>query len=309
MFAKEIKALTTYSLTGVVDTSPLEQEIPLWQYFHECQDDEREKLGFVPFKGEEDTEYLVERFAGLEVIKLGYSKKKIPAKEVKKLLSQALVERKKLFLENNPAEEEYKISKEEKEDLKEEIITELLPKCFSEESFHYVIIDTQENKLYITNGKGKFAEGVTQFLRSAIGSLSVIPIVFGETTEENVSREFSRFVTSSLNTKLSLGNFVELKSEEGTVTWKKESLYESEATKLIEEDGKEVVKLQLEWDGVVSFVIDNTFLLSNLKFDSATLATGGSFQADVLVVMNEIRGLIKELMKEANLIVDTKEGF
>lgn len=304
MFIKETKGFITYTIPEGFSLNwdeEKQQQLLQTSRFKECGEHDAERKGFIPFVDEEGNESIIKSFAGLQVINIGTSKKKVPAGAVKKRLENAIAERKELFEKHNPSEE-YKISKEDKDELKANIIEEMLPQCFSEETSNFVIIDVQESLVYVFNTNKKGAENLTWYLRSRNETFPVGNIV-DEDHEYAISSKLSNFVTSGLNTKLSLGNYVELDSTEGKVTWKKESLYFSEAKSLIEDDSKEVTKIGLDWDGVVSFTVDNKFTISGLKFDSSVIAEGGSFEADVLIALNEIRSFTKELFKELSISI------
>lgn len=226
-----------------------------------------------------------------DVLKIKQSKRKVPGTEVKKIVARKT----KQAIEDAQARgQTIKVNKQLKDIFKEEAIKELLPRCFIDEFTTFVFLDKATERLYVTVPSHKKAEDLTAFLRKVLGSLPITPLI----TERPIVSAMTDFVTGQLKDKITLGTFVQMEDEEGIVAWKKESLYNSEAKELIENSEKLVTKLGMEYDGVLSFVIDNEYVFSGVKFEDYVTADGYDFSSTFLLIANELTGAVKELLKE-----------
>ena len=114
--------------------------------------------------------------------------------------------------------------------------------------------------------------------------------------DRGIVKGFGELLENHEADRITLGNYIKMEDSEGVVVWSKESLYESKAVEL-KEDGKDVVAIGLEYDGVVDFVVDKEFKLSKLRFPKYFADEEGSIEASVLLCFNEIRGLMEDLTK------------
>lgn len=264
-----------------------------------AEEDQISSIGFVPvieLDVNSDGEILQEEsyvhsVGKFDVIKIKQSKRKVPASEVKKIVSSKI---KKAIAEAQGRGEELKINKDLKDMFKEEAVKELLPRCFVDEYSTYVFFDKEAELLYVVVPSHKKAEELTSLIRRVLGSLPINPL----TTEKDITNSLTSFVTAQIKDELTLGNFVQMEDEEGIVAWKKESLYNSDAVDVIENSEKRVTKLGLNYDGVLSFIIDNDYVFSGLKFESYVTADSSGFSSSFLLMANEISGSVKALLKE-----------
>lgn len=264
-----------------------------------AEENELSSIGFEPviqLEVTEDGEVIreeeyVHTVGSFDVIKIKQSKRKVPGTEVKKLVSAKV---KQAIADAKERGEEIKVNKELKDFFKEEAIKELLPRCFVDEFSTFVFYDKVNERLYVAVPSHKKAEELTGFLRRVLGTLPIIPLV----TERDLVAAMTDFVTSQLKDKLTLGSFVQMEDDEGVIAWKKESLYNSEAKELIENSEKLVTKLGMDYDGVLSFVIDNEYVFSGVKFEDYVTADGYDFSSTFLLIANELTGAVKELLKQ-----------
>lgn len=299
---KSFKGFVVYEVKGEADLTKITEHENLDNlHYRIANENEMSSVGFLPVIEQEVNEEgellreeeLVTSVAGFDIVKIGESKKKVPGNEVnkivKKLTNQA-------FEEAKEKGEEFKLTKELKEFFKETAIQQLLPKCFTDEFETYAFHDKETGLFYVAVNSQKKAENINSFLRYVLGSLPVVPV------EVNVNLEdvFTSFVTDQLNSKTVLGNYIEMKDEEGSLSWKKESLYESEAKELLENTTKKVTKIGLEFDGTTSFIVDTDLVFSQVKFDSDVTADGHDFISTFLLMGNEIRGAVKSLLEEVS---------
>lgn len=299
---KSFKGFVVYEVKGEADLTKITEHENLDNLrYRIANENEMSSVGFLPVIEQEVNEEgelfreeeLVTSVAGFDIVKIGESKKKVPGNEVnkivKKLTNQA-------FEEAKEKGEEFKPTKELKEFFKETAIQQLLPKCFTDEFETYAFHDKETGLFYVAVNSQKKAENINSFLRYVLGSLPVVPVE----VNGNLEDVFTSFVTDQLNSKTVLGNYIEMKDEEGSLSWKKESLYESEAKELLENTTKKVTKIGLEFDGTTSFVVDTDLVFSQVKFDSDVTADGHDFISTFLLMGNEIRGAVKSLLEEVS---------
>lgn len=236
-------------------------------------------------------EEFVHSVGNFDVLQIKQSKRKVPASEVKKIVARKT---KQAIEEAQARGQTIKVNKQLKDMFKEEAIKELLPRCFVDEFTTFVFLDKATERLYVAVPSHKKAEDLTAFLRKVLGSLPITPLI----TERPIVSAMTDFVTGQLKDKITLGTYVLMEDEEGIVAWQKESLYNSEAKELIENSEKLVTKLGLEYDGVISFIIDNEYVFSGVKFEDYVTADGYDFSSTFLLIAKELTGAVKELLKE-----------
>lgn len=287
MFAKKFKSvlplaagegLTVSALNEITDR-PLDFVIAEGQQAH--------TIGLVKF--EDDNSY-VKEFDGLQLINVGQSVKKVNKKKVKRLLAAKLKEMEEAFLVDNPGKEFF-VDKETKKAVEADVIFALLPETEADDFYNYVVVDTTTDIVYVINGSKKISEEISAFLRDVLGSFPVMG--FG-VHEEVIVKGFGDILETHEFERLTLGNYIKLEDEEGVVVWSKESLYESKAVEL-KEDGKSVVAIGLEYDGVVNFIVDKDFRISGIKFPKYFNDDEGSIEAAALLCFKEVRGMMEDL--------------
>ncbi|BDU13220.1 hypothetical protein [Escherichia phage phiWec190] len=244
-------------------------------------------IGLVRF--EDDGKY-VKEFSDLELLQVGQSVKKVDKKKVKRLLNERLEE---IRVDMESQGQEFFVAKEDMKVLKADIEFGLLPETEPEDFFNYVVLDKTTNLFYVINGSKKVAEAITCFFRNVLGTF---PSVGFSVHEEAIVKGFGTLLKEHEADRLTLGNYIKLEDSEGVVVWTKESLYDSKAIEL-KEDGKDVVAIGLEYDGVLEFVVDKELKLSKLRFPKYFNDDEGSIEASTLLCFNEIRGLMADLTK------------
>lgn len=73
-------------------------------------------------------------------------------------------------------EQDRRVGRNERTDLKEEITIELLPRAFTRNQRHLVILDRLSGWLFVQCGSEARADDVTAFLREALGELPIVPL-------------------------------------------------------------------------------------------------------------------------------------
>lgn len=287
-FAKSVKGIVTLALNEAVDLSVIEAISDRPVEYVKAGDHDTSSIGLIRFP-EGD---FVKEINGLQIVNVGQSVKKVNKKKVKRLLKEKIAELSKAYEEEKG--EPRKFSKDEKDALAADIAFSLLPETEVDEFDNLLIVDSEAEQVYVVNTSKKASESITSYIRDLIESFPVAPVVDNELA---VIQGFAEMANDNIQSRLSLGNYIKLEDADGVVVWTKESLYESQATDLIE-TGKQVVAIGLEFDGIIKFVVDTEFTIKGLKWDKQFNEKGASFEADVLLCFNEIRKILKDLKEE-----------
>ncbi|WP_372972875.1 recombination-associated protein RdgC [Marinobacter sp.] len=225
--------------------------------FKPCGPQETTRHGWVPPLGKHG-ELLVHSAGGYHLVTLRKEEKVLPAPVIKEM-----VEEKAEAIEQ---EQGRKVRKKEKDEIKEEVTLELLPRAFSRNRRTYAYLSPADGVMVVDAGSAKQAEDVASALRQSLGSLPVRPPVL----EQAPAFTFTGWLDESIDLpgSIELGMECELKdpSEDGGVVRCKGMDLKSDEIQNHLAAGMQVTKLSLTWDENVSFVLDEEFGIRRLKF-------------------------------------------
>jgi recombination associated protein RdgC len=247
-----------FRLTKPFDISAEELEEKLSaDAFKPCGPQETARQGWVPPLGKHG-ELLVHSANGYHLIALRKEEKILPGPVIKDA-----VEDKAEAIE---IEEGRKVRRKEKEEIKEQVMLEMLPRAFSRNRRSFAYLAPAEGLLVVDAGSAKQAEDLASTLRTSLGSLPVRPPAL----EQSPIFTFTGWLNETIDLPgmVVLGDECELKdpAEDGGVVRCKGLNLKADEIRNHLEAGMEVTKLALTWDDNVSFILDEEMGIRRLKF-------------------------------------------
>ncbi|MCM0612549.1 recombination-associated protein RdgC [Marinobacter sediminum] len=225
--------------------------------FKPCGPQETTRQGWVPPLGKHG-EQLVHSANGYHLIALRKEEKILPGPVVKEA-----VEEKAEAIE---IEQGRKVRRKEKDEIKEQVMLEMLPQAFSKNRRCFAYLAPKDGVLVVDAGSAKQAEDLASTLRKSLGSLPVRP----PAVEQAPAFTFTGWLneTIDLPAQIVLGSECELKdpSEDGGVVRCKGLDLKADEIRNHLDAGMQVTKLSLTWDDNVSFVLDEELGIRRLKF-------------------------------------------
>ena len=190
-------------------------------------------------------------------VALKKEEKVLPAGVIRDILDDKVLE-----IQNNEARN---VGRKEKQELKEQITDDLLPRAFTRSSRTQAIFDTKRGFLLVNNAASAKAENVLTKLREALGGL--------EASLPNTKQALSGLMTSWLLNGHCEGGFeldsdCELKGVGDVVPVVKVSKQDLTADEVVQhvKNGKTVTQLGLVWREQIAFVLTQDFTLKRIQY-------------------------------------------
>ncbi|EDM49469.1 MULTISPECIES: recombination-associated protein RdgC [Marinobacter] len=267
--------------------------------FKPCGPQETSRQGWVSPMGKH-SDLLVHSAGGYHLIALRKEEKLLPASVIKELVDEKA--------EMIEAEQHRKVRRKEKDELKEEVTLEMLPRAFSKNRRCYAYLAPADGVLIVDAGSSKQAEDLASTLRKSLGSLPVRP----PAVEQAPAFTFTGWLNESIDlpASIELGTECELKdtSEDGGVVRCKGLDLQGDEIRSHLDAGMQVTKLSVTWDDNLSFVLDEELGIRRLKFgdtlqeklddvdaDDAAARFDAAFSLMTLELARLIPGLLEAL--------------
>lgn len=277
--------------------------------FKPCGPQETSREGWVPPLGKH-SEQLVHSANGYHLIALRKEEKILPGSVVKEVVEERA--------EAIELEQGRKVRRKEKDEIKEQVLLEMLPQAFSKNRRCYAYLAPQDGVLVVDAGSAKQAEDLASTLRKSLGSLPVRPPV----VQQAPAFTFTGWLNQTVDrpAQLVLGNECELKdpSEDGGVVRCKGLDLQADEIRNHLDAGMQVTKLAVTWEDNVSFLLDEELGIRRIKFgdtlqdqldgvdsDDAVARFDAAFTLMTLELSRMIPGLLEALGGEdRSAIVD-----
>ncbi len=252
------KNLRVYRLTERIKQSPESIHEDLSKFtFKPCGSLDPVKYGWTPPLGREGSQ-LVHAANGYIMICAKRQEKVIPSA----VINEALEER---IAEISAAEARH-VGRNERQQLKDDVIFSLMPKALAKSSYDYAYIDTHDQYIVVNTSSTTRAEEMLSALREALGSLKIIPF-----TPLKPSRTvLTKWILNSPPKDIVVGEECELSSEkeDRIIRCKHQDLNAAEV-QLHLESGLQVSKLAIKWKDAIECIIDEQACFKRLKYDDA----------------------------------------
>ncbi|OEY65028.1 recombination-associated protein RdgC [Marinobacter sp. X15-166B] len=299
-----------FRFTKPVDISAeqLEQALAA-DAFKPCGPQETVRHGWVPPLGKH-SEQLVHSANGYHLITLRKEEKLLPGSVVKELVDEKV--------EAIEAEQHRKLRRAEKDEIKEQVMLEMLPQAFSKNRRSYAYLAPKDGVMVVDAGSAKQADELASALRKSIGSLPVRPPAVTQAPALTLTGWLDESI--DVPASLTLGDECELKApgEDGGVVRCKGLDLQGDEIRSHLDAGMQATRLALTWEDSVSFVLDEELGIRRLKFgdtlqeklddvdaDDAAARFDASFSLMTLELARLIPGLLVALGGEdRSAIVD-----
>ena len=197
-----------------------------------------------------------------------------------------------------------KLKKVEKQALKDDVISALLPRAFSKYQHTALWVDTKNDLIYVDAASSNRAEDVLSLLRKTLGSLPVVPLQFAN----DVGISMSLWIANERAPEwLSVLEDAELrnKADNGVIKCKNQDLTDVDILSIALSSF--VTKLAVEWEERLSFVLNEDCSLKRLKFSDYITEQNDDilkedyaqrFNADFILMTATLSELVRNLLNE-----------
>lgn len=262
--------------------------------FTPCGSQDISKFGFTPAFGKLG-ETLVHSSDRCLMVAVTKESKIIPANSVREALDEKVTA--------VEAIEGRKLHKKEKDQLRDEIIQEMLPRALTRKSVTKAIIMLGLQLIIVDSSSSAKAEELLALLRKALGSLPVVPLTFEKPIESTLT-EWLKAGAAPL--PFEIQDEADLKSDAddgGTVRFKQQDLLEEEVLAHLA-TGKQVHKLALHYGQYIAFNLHSNAAIKRIRFaeefkaqndEVGTEDPAARLDADFALYTGELANLMKSL--------------
>lgn len=231
--------------------------------------------GWVPVTGQDDGPFTLPSMGNI-LVRLRTEERILPSAAVK-----LEVEKKVKEIE---AREMRPVKRKEKQQIKDEVIQTLMPKTLTKQGDTFGWVDTKNKFLFVAESSAKKAEDFLGVLRESLGELAVrLPGV-----ETSPGMVMSQWLQDNPTNNFSVGYAVTLQvpdEKSATVTVKNLDLFSEQVRSHLDE-GMRVKKLQVEWNEMLAFHIEDDLSIKSIKRTDAMAEDLGDTGDDVISMMD-----------------------
>ncbi|WP_305910082.1 recombination-associated protein RdgC [Methylomarinum sp. Ch1-1] len=251
------KNLAVYRFTEPFSLSTEKLEQKLEQYrFRPCGSHDESSFGWTAPLGK-SAEQLVHASNGFLMLCAKKEEKVLPAAVINEMLQEKVSE-----IEEQEAR---KLARKERSRIKDELIFELLPRAFAFSRKTFAYIDPKGGWIIVDAASAKKAEDLLSALRKCLGSLPVVPL---NTVDKPATIMTDWLLNQDTPADIGIEDECELKAqsdEGGIIRCKRHDLSLPEIKNHLDND-KQVIKLALNWDDRLAFILDENLAVKRLKF-------------------------------------------
>lgn len=224
--------------------------------FQPCGSQDLATLGWVAPINQEGSP-LVHAAGGRMMICLQRQQKLLPGGVVNEVLAEKVAE--------IEAREDRRVGKNERTELKDEIVFELLPRAFTRTARLYAYIDAPAGLLVVNTSSYTRAEELISQLRDRLGTLPVIPLKPMNPIPAILTRWLQE---QQAPAGFAIGGECELRDaadDTAVIRCKNQDLFSEEIRSHLQA-GMYVSKMVVSWAGGIDCLVDEKFALKRLRF-------------------------------------------
>ncbi len=255
--------------------------------------------GFVPPVGRGDGEPLTHTVKQCTLFTVGGEDKLLPAAVINDELQRKV--------QKIAEEEDRKVGGRERKRIKEDVLTELLPRAFVRQARMSAYVDRKNGWLVLDTSSRKSAENALTEVREALGSFPAVPLAPQEGPRALMTDWLAH---GNLPAGLALGDECELRdpaTAAGAIARCRRQDLDAEEVKEHLRNGKQVFMLGLTFDERISFVLGEDLVIRKLKFLDVVLDGLGDSQQDAHAEMDASFALLT--LEVARLLGKLEEWF
>lgn len=162
------------------------------------------------------------------------------------------------------------VRRKERNEIKDDIIHNMLPKAFTRSQQTFAYISPKDNLLVINASSTKYADELLSYLRTTLGSLPVVP----PSLKQSPINAMTRWLADNTAPEdIVIDNECELRSpgEEGSIIRCKRQDLAAEEIHAHLEAGKLVTKLSITWQDSLSCLINDDLSIKRLRFSEGLI--------------------------------------
>jgi recombination associated protein RdgC len=223
--------------------------------FKPCAGLDNYSMGWVPPAGRETTQ-LAHGCNGRMMVCLRREDRILPATVVREHVEEKA--------EAIALAESRPVGRKEKQQLKEEVIVDLLPRAFTRSTHMFAYIDPDEGWAVVDAGTAKKAEELLSALRETLGSLRLKPLAVNNAP----ASVLTGWLENTLPAGFELGDECELKEpvdQGGVMRGRRMDLASAEVKSHLDA-GMQVSKLALEWQERIGCILCDDLGIRRLRF-------------------------------------------
>ncbi len=262
--------LQIYQLTETFNPSAEElHETLLDKAFKPCQGLDKFRIGWTTPLGKHGDQ-LVHATNGCLMLCMRREDRILPASVVRDSVEEKVDE--------IEAREARTVGRKEKNDIKDEVIVDLLPRAFTKSSRSYAYIDPRNNRVILNCTTSNKAEEILTLIRDTLGSFKVKPLAVNSAP----SAVMTDWVKNSAPADVEISDECELKEpvENGGVIRIRGVDLGSDEVQQHLNSGKIVSKLAIEWQQRISCVLAEDLSIKRLKFMDLVMEEASDTAAD-----------------------------
>lgn len=263
--------------------------------FHPCGRMEMESIGWVPPLGH-DSQAFVHAANNCLIFTQRKEEKILPAAVIREVVNDKIAE-----IESQQLR---KVRKREKEQLREEVLQELLPRAFTRSTYLSAYIDINHSWLLIDTASRKKAEELTGLLRHTLGSLPVVSLKLQNSPMAIMTRWLLQDHELPPDFELADACILMDNAQEGAVVNCKRQDLQAKEIQAHLAAGKLVTRLAVEWQQRLALILDDELVIRRLQFldiassnDMPDETPAQRFDADFVLMTAELATFIQRLLQ------------